>query len=383
MSGRKIAFIDEAGDAHFGSGASKWFVLSAIVLEESEEENIRAAVEEIRRRKFQTGPIRSQYVADDHGRREGILKEFKGIDFKTFVLIIDKSKLHVEWVKYTGSFYKFVHGLLQKDLFKLFPDLRVLVDRYGDEKYQESFAKYIEETHIPNLFDQAHIDIGSSKSDVLIQCADFFGGSLVKTILEPAILEKHPGIKETLEEKKLSVRKWPEDYKKYVLADILEGYDEQDKLVANLSTNLAQIFIDENKGKRDSLVALQVKLLEFLLFNARFVDESEYITSGELLSYLNRFDVFDISEESFRSEIIGRIRDDQVIIASSRKGLKLPTRYSEIVDYLNTQSQQVFPMLARMKTARDTIRQHSLGKLDIVDHPEFKYLKDIFESGII
>jgi hypothetical protein len=383
MSTRKIAFIDETGDAHFGSGASKWFVLSAIVLEEGEEQSVRAEVEEIRRRNFQTGPIRSQYIADNHGRREGILKEFRGISFKTFVLIIDKSRLQAEWIKYTGSFYKFVHGLLQKDLFRIFPEIKVLVDRYGDKKYQESFAKYIEENHIPNLFDQAQIDVGSSKSDVLIQCADLFGGSLVKTIQDPSVLEKHPGIKDALMEKQLSVKTWPEDYKKYVLADILERYDEQDKLIANLSTNLAQVFIDENKGKQDSLVALRVKLLEFLLFNARFVDESEYITTSELLSYLNRFNVYEISEENFRSDIIGKIRDDQVIIASSRKGLKLPTRYSEILDYLNTQSQQVFPMLARMKTARETIMQHSLGKLDIVDYPGFKYLKDIFESGII
>lgn len=84
-------------------------------------------------------------------------------------------------------------------------------------------------------------------------------------------------------------------------------------------------------------------------------------------------------EEEFRKEIIGHLRDDGVVIASSRKGLKIPVTESELVDYLNYTSSRYLTIIKRLKKTYNTLNGMSLGKIEIFENKEFEIHKKIFK----
>ena len=59
----ELAFIDEFGDSGLDfdkSGTSRYFIVSAIIIEENKLEDIEIEVEKIRSKYFQTGEIKSK-----------------------------------------------------------------------------------------------------------------------------------------------------------------------------------------------------------------------------------------------------------------------------------------------------------------------------------
>ena len=75
-------------------------------------------------------------------------------------------------------------------------------------------------------------------------------------------------------------------------------------------------------------------VLDYLLF--RFMNNSvrRYISTQELHNDLERKGFESLSTQSFRNSIIAKLRDHGVIIASSNKGYKLPSKKSEVEDFI-------------------------------------------------
>ena len=63
---------------------------------------------------------------------------------------------------------------------------------------------------------------------------------------------------------------------------------------------------------------------------------------------LNQNNIY-YSEEDFRKDVIGSLRDDGIVIAGSRKGLKIPMSHTELADYLNYSSSRILTMIKRFK----------------------------------
>lgn len=86
-----------------------------------------------------------------------------------------------------------------------------------------------------------------------------------------------------------------------------------------------------------------------------------------------------ISNSTFRLKIICKLRDAGVIISSSPKGYKIPSNESEIYDFINHGNQVVLPMLWRLKKCRDLVKLATNGKVDLLEHDEYKDLKNFFD----
>ena len=94
-------------------------------------------------------------------------------------------------------------------------------------------------------------------------------------------------------------------------------------------------------------------------------DTRGYIYTRELKEQLNSIELRNLSDQTFRMRIIGKLRDRGVVIASSQKGYKIPSKQSEPYDFINHDAKIVIPMLARLKKCRDLVRLGTVNGLDL------------------
>jgi len=86
------------------------------------------------------------------------------------------------------------------------------------------------------------------------------------------------------------------------------------------------------------------------------------------------------SEQIFRSRIIGKLRDNGVIISSSTKGYKLPSSEQEIIDYYQHVNGVIVPMLNRLNICNELLRLGTTNNIDYTSKAEFIVLKRLLET---
>lgn len=84
-----------------------------------------------------------------------------------------------------------------------------------------------------------------------------------------------------------------------------------------------------------------------------------------------------MNKTTFRNKIIAGLRDEGVVIASSKNGYKIPTKVKEINDFINHSKSILMPMLERVKICDEVLRLGTLGNIQILDNPDNKKLKAI------
>jgi len=363
-----LAFIDETGDPRFNEGASSFLEFSAVLIEANKESEIVSSLNAIKK-KLNIQEFKSSHIRSER-RRIAILFEIQNIDFKFINLVIDKSQVFGDWKNYPAVFYKYTQKILNSELHRLYRERAVTIDKFGDENYQNSLKEYLDKNLQLSLFENT-INIGSAKDNVLIQLADFIVGTHRK--LNNGDFSDYKLISESLNKKELHILKWPDNFQRFIINSI---GNEKDRQIAEIAISYAEKYISENKksqGNKD-----RIMILEYLLFQVKFNDYKRYIYSNELIDWLVQNGIY-YKEEEFRKEIIGHLRDDGVVIASSRKGLKIPMTESELSDYLNYTSARYLTIIKRFKETYKTLNGMSLGKIDLFDSEEFKVHKEFFK----
>ena len=157
---RMYAFTDESGA--FGwklenPDVSTHFIIAAIIVKESQLKELRTEVENVRRKYFQTGEMKSSHVGGNHKRRKRILSDLQKLPFNIFAVVIDKRQLEdSKGLRFKTSFYKFMNNIIHKELRRAFSKLTVVADEIGGSEYMKSFSKYVEEHQdIPNLLNES------------------------------------------------------------------------------------------------------------------------------------------------------------------------------------------------------------------------------------
>ena len=158
---------------------------------------------------------------------------------------------------------------------------------------------------------------------------------------------------------------------------IAEDYDEE---IAKLCFAQAVKFVEHNNDNNDPEVKAQVIVLQYLLFRFMNNDTRGYIYTYELKDQLANTELRNMKDQAFRMRIIGKLRDKGVIIASSQKGYKIPSKQAELYDFINHDAKIVIPMLARLKKCRDLVKLGTANELDLLDHPEYRQLQVFFDS---
>jgi len=363
-----LAFIDESGDPKFNIGASSHLEFSAILIEGSKETELLNQItriqESLNLTEFKSSRIRTEV------RRIQILESLQDIEFKFINLSIDKSKVYGDWKEYPKVFYKYTQKILHAELHRLYENRTITIDKFGNEQYQNSLKEYLESSLQLDLFRNV-VNIGSAKNNVFIQLADLFAGTHRKLIKGDFNNSKY--ISELLFSKELHILIWPDNFQRFIIKNIS---NKQDQKIADISISYAERYINENRNNKS--YEHKIRILEYLLFQAKFVNHRKYIFSNELIDWLKQSNI-NFGEEEFRKEVLGSMRDEGVVIASSRKGLKIPMSSDELNDYLNYTSGRYLTIIKRFRETYRTLNASSLGEIDVFNTKEFEIHKEFFK----
>lgn len=380
---RVYAFTDESGNHGFDFNKpdiSTYFIITSIIVAESDLEQIELEVERIRKKYFQTGEIKSSSVGKNHKRRIRILSELLQCKFKIFSVVINKKQILEESaLMHKKTFYKFVNNIVHKELRNAFSKITICADQLGGNKYMVSFSKYVKSNEeVSNLFGEREFYFQDSKNSVMIQLADFISGTLSFVYEEIKQEKEAPNYLKLLNKSIIRIEQWPKIVTTYVFKtnSINSNYDLQ---IANLCFRQAQSFIVKNNESEDDEVINRLNVLKYLCFRFINNDTRKYISTKELINHLSYKTNQRVTVHYFRSKIIAKLRDAGVIISSSSQGYKIPSSEEELYNFINHGTTVILPMLHRIKKCRDTVKLATMGELDLFEHTEYGTLKKYFE----
>ena len=171
---------------------------------------------------------------------------------------------------------------------------------------------------------------------------------------------------------------WPPRYEPH--QSFKASDNEFDSIVYTTSLSAASRFLKDHPAPADDETRMQCATLRYLLFRARFPNDSESIPTDEILSHLKSVGFFEANTHALRSNIISKLRDRGVIIASSAKGYKIPSTYADIVEFADLVDGLVAPLLSRLNRAREVFELASLGKMDFLGEPRFTRLQRVLRD---
>ena len=378
----KYVFIDESGNTSIATdkdGTSKLYVATAVIIDEEKIYDSYAKAKEIREKFLNNHPIKSTSVKKDY-RRLNVLKEIIGIDFNYIFIVIDKELIIKDsGLSFRGSFYKYFASQLYKHFFNIFCKFKIYIDNFGDREAQENFKKYLDKKFDMGLFNEPEVNYLSGRDDDLIGIADFISGS-IRLILENKIDEKRNEIINLIRGKNLYGERWPEAKENENFEDLFQGFNY---LIKSVSIRNANNFISQNINSKDENIRMQVAILIKLKSEITLDSEDRKgLYSSELIDYLQELNFPEITDRTFRQNIIGPLRDAGILISGSNKGYYLATDIIDIKKFLEHGNKIILPMLNRLDKARDTLKIASDGKCDIFDKQigEFKTLQIILET---
>lgn len=378
------AFCDEFGAFGFDfekDNVSSHFIIAAIIVEEECLDLVQQEAERIRQRFFQSGEMKSSNVGNNHKRRRLILEQLKELPFKIYLFVADKRKICEEsGLRYKTSFYKFLNQYVYNALHISFQKLTIVADETGSNEYMASFAEYIRGKNPDlSLFDEFNFKFDESKHGVIVQIADIVAGSIAYSYdIKKMVKADGANYKTFLGAQIIGIQEFPVSYKTFKIEQHRQFESSDDMDVANICFRRALAFKQRYENKEaDENVRMQIAVLDYLLF--RFMNNSirKYIPTKELQSSLINQGFEEITTQSFRNRIIAKLRDAGVIIASSSKGYKIPSKKQEIEDFIRHGQGIIEPMLHRIKLCYDGVFLGSEGKIDILNSPEYYLLKKI------
>ncbi|MGN0213856.1 MAG: DUF3800 domain-containing protein, partial [Muribaculaceae bacterium] len=323
-------FLDEFGNANLDdskAGNSTHFIIAAILVPESKVSLLTNSVEEIRKREFQTGEIKSKNVGNNHKRRVRILKELAKLDFNVLLLVIDKQKILKECgLQYKKSFYKYLYEIVYKHLHTNIARLRLHNDGMGDRAFLNGFVKYAKiKNPTPTLFEEFEISFEDSKSNVIIQLADFIAGSVARNIDKTKIDPNNTiNYVDIIKNHLFPILYFPRSFEEYLVET--KFTDEEDRSIAEICCRKARNYIISKTKSDDEFDHQRTAILHYLLYRIFNNPTRNYIGTKELIGYLSRLGYKTLSKVTFRNKIIAAIRDSGVPIASSKFGYKIPTK---------------------------------------------------------
>jgi hypothetical protein len=273
-----IAFLSEWGNDSLDF-AKRWndaptthFIVTAVLLDKEQLPTARRVLEAVRGRHFNGATIDSNLTGNNHEKRKEILEDIDEAPFKIFALVVDKRLLIGEGLLYKGSFFKFLHSLADRELFRLLPNLDlVAASPARDQTFMKGFVKYIEQNHISNLFNESTFGFVGFQDDVLVQAASYVAGTLARCYDETVLTDQRSEFIELIRSKLLSIQFFPDSFGTGMARSAAVG-PEYDPSLAKLSTNLANDFLHRKSLSPAPQAKDQVSCLGYLISHFRHIN---------------------------------------------------------------------------------------------------------------
>ncbi len=378
VSSKIHVFLDESGAFGFNfnnSGCASYFIIAAILVDEKDLSELLSQVEDIRKKYFQQGEIKSKNC--NHKRRNLILSKLLELPFSVAYFVVDKRQIFEEsnLRKYKKTFYKFLYQFFYHQLVSKIANISIHADEIGCSDDLAEFKRYYyKQNESYQLFNELDFAFDNSKESLMVQVADFFAGTAAL-----CYEQKNNGIDylSIFKKRILFIKKFPQTKDDFL--NETQFKTDDDKEIARLAIKLADDFVLNNASSNDIDIKQQSAIIDYLRF--RFIQNQfrTYIPTKELINYLRNLGYEQMSSQQFRMKIIAKIRDNGVIIASSPNGYKLPASIAEVCDFINHGRNVILPMLSRLKICNETIRVATNNKINLFDKVEYKDLAQILD----
>ena len=365
-----LVFVDEYGQANLDvetADVGTHFILTAVLIQPEAAAETRAAVDAVRAKYFQTGELRSKRLASNYERFRRVLEDLRPIPFKFYAVVVDKREIRTEsGLAYKDSFYKFLSGLLYRKLFGAFSNLSVTADAFGREDFMEDFARYLLLNHRTTLFDRPTIAFVDSRAEPLVQLADIICGTIARTYDATKTTESGAELLALIRsDHALLIDEWPVRYRPQSADGAIVAGDPNDSDIARYCISKAEDFLQTHGNSSDEEIRAQVLVLKTLLYEVRFGEPRSYVSTQQLQAMLELLGE-PRSDQWMRTNVIARLRDANVLIASSPHGYKLPMAVADVVDFVEVVDTNVHPMLNRVAGARDAVLLITQGRVDVL-----------------
>lgn len=381
---KKIGYIDESGDKsiHFEKeGVTTYFIVSAVIIDKNSVNKVREQFIKIAIKHTQAPEIKSSSRAFRNiENRIEFLKDISELDFRIYSVIVDKRKVFEDsGLQFRDVFYKYVNGLLDHELYDYYPYLELVSDNHWTEKFMDEFIGYVEKNHNQTeLFRGPEFKFCDSKEEPLIQLADFIAGSIAKCYEPDKVNYRSKEITKILNRQILHLREWPENPPKLVrkLEDRDEKYDQ--KLVDFIFFRINE-FVNANENRTEIEIKNQLICLNYLIYRFK-KDPYEYIFSDEIIDRIKIRNIH-LTKRLFSKEVIGNLRDNKILIASSQSGYKIPCCKGDLIRFYNNYSSKIIPMIETLGKADVIIKSATSGSINLLEDEEFKLLKELIGTA--
>ncbi|NLV41023.1 MAG: DUF3800 domain-containing protein [Candidatus Hydrogenedentes bacterium] len=372
------AYVDESGTNALDTskqGVSNLYICVAIV---ADEEGCRACdygMELLSRNLNNGAEIASKSIAANHKRRMQFLEGIEQLPFHYYALVINKDRLPKNsGFQFKRSFYKFFNHMLYRKLSTGSYSLHVVADEYGGQDFMDSFISYLDNKGYPDLFSDFQHDFVRSSQSRLIQLSDLIAGSLSYCFDQEKRGDHSASFRRILREKEIGIQCWPIDYipspGPSQPMDTPHSVIMRDELCRRV-----QSFIDTYKDSDDTDRQLQAATLEELLFARLYEDDSaSSVYSAVLIERLMDRGHEELTDQAFKSRVIGNIRDSGILLAGSSDGYRIALGAEDISDYLQHDKSIIEPMLRRLLLARNVVKEITCNGYDILSAGGFESL---------
>lgn len=376
----KIGFIDEYGDKSIyyeKSGVSIFFIITAIIVDAKNVEQLKQQFDLLRKKYTQSPEVKSNSKAfRNPDKRLAFLTELSKLDFHIYSVIVDKRKIfESSGLKFRDSFFKYTNNLLDADLYRYFPYLEIVADEHGDDKFMNGFIDYVKKNHEQTeLFRKPEFRFANSKSEVLIQLADFISGAISRCYDPNKRIENPNIILDILDKKILHLREWPETPVNFIKQE--ENDDEvYNHKIADFTLNQIAQFNNKYEHSKLNDIKNQLICLHYLVFRFRNNPYS-YIYADEIIDRINVRGV-SLTKRNFTKDVIGKLREFGIPIVSSQSGYKLPCSKNDLIRFFNNYTVKILPMLNTLEQFNFLTKTATLGDLDILNIKEFNVIKEL------
>ncbi|MEH7547951.1 hypothetical protein [Neobacillus vireti] len=381
----QYAFIDEFGDYCFdfekGNGSTH-FIIVSILLKESNKESLESGLVQISQKYFQTGTIDANIIDHNPTQTMQLINDLKDLPFSVYAYVIDKRKIREDHgILYKVPFLKYLNRQIYDDLNRTFEQLDFAADEQESKLFISSFNNYIKTRSIPDLFNYSSFGFNQTRSDILLQLANLITRILATGYERTIYTDQYRSFSKIFKSKIAAVNLLPQDYKNF-LFDYQSEHDhpKYDEIIIKQAVNLTYKYIEKHRKSDDEDERLRLDFIKFLLFNLK-ENPDEYVYTEEILDNLNAIRDVKLNPHNFRSNIVSKLRDSGLLIASSNKGYKLPVCLNDLYDFVNLSSLTIHPMIQRIAKCRDQILLATNNEVDILEQKEYDYLKRIIDLG--
>jgi len=377
----QYAFMDEFGDYRFDfdkSDVSSHLIIVSVLVKGSNKEMLEQEMEKIRQKYFLSDEEKSGIIIDYQSIQ--LLNDLKELPFSVYAYVIDKRKIREDFgIKDKTPFMKYLNRRIYHDLNKTFEQLDLVADERETKPFLQEFKNYISTKSIPDLFNYSSFGFNNSQSDLLLQLANLFAKTLATGYDKTHHSDQYRSFIQIIKNKIAAINLLPLDYKYFLFNYNSETNDSRyDEVIIKHAVNLTYQYIEKQQKIEEDDEKLRLDFLKFLLFNLK-ENPDEYVYTQEILDNLNAIRDIKINQHYFRSNIVSKLRDTGLLIASSNKGYKLPACLNDLYDFMNLSSLTIHPMIQRISKCRDQILIATNNEIDILEQKEYEYLKRVIE----